>query len=103
VESLPIPISLYPYTNTNTLSLKHTHPIPEIRKMPLRDGAAIRRERLQMIIEIVRRNPDIRIAKLQVVMAMRTGLTKKRVSEYAQELVEGERLLVDDNGQFKVA
>ena len=102
MESLPIPLSLYPHTNTNTLSLKHTHPIQEVRKTPLRDGAAIRRERLMMIIEMVRRNPGIRIKKIQVLMAMRTGLTKKRVSEYVKELVEGECLLADDNGHFKV-
>lgn len=103
MESLPIPISLYPYTNTYTLSLKHTHLSTwELVKTPLRDGAAIRRERLQMIIEIVRRNPGIRITKLQVDMAMRTGLTKKRVSEYVKELVEGERL-IEDHGHFKVA
>lgn len=73
-----------------------------MRKTPLRDGAAIRRERLQMIVEMIRREPGIRIAKIQVLMAMRTGLTKKRVSEYVKELVEGE-LLIEDNGHFKVA
>jgi len=102
VESLPIPLSLYPYTKPSPPSLKHTHPIQEVRKTPLRNGAAIRRERLQMIIEMVRRDPSIRITKIQVLMAMRTGLTKKRVSEYVRELVEGE-FLIENNGQFKVA
>ena len=69
--------------------------------MPLRNGAAIRRERLQMIVEIVRRDPRIRISKIQILMAMRTGLTKKRVSVYVKELVDGE-LLIEDNGHFKV-
>ena len=55
-----------------------------------------------MIVEMIRREPGIRIAKIQVLMAMRTGLTKKRVSEYVKELVEGE-LLIEDNGHFKVA
>ncbi|HUW46795.1 MAG TPA: hypothetical protein VMW50_13480 [Dehalococcoidia bacterium] len=73
-----------------------------MKKTPLRDGAAIRRERLQMIVEMVRREPGIRITKIQVQMAMRTGLTKKRVSEYVKELVEGE-LLVEEEGHFKVA
>ena len=71
--------------------------------MPLRDGAAIRRERLMMIVEIIRREPGIRIKKIQLIMAMRTGLTNKRVSEYVKELVDGEHLLADDNGHFKVA
>jgi len=102
VESLPILLSLYPYSRPPTPSLKHTHPIQEERKTPLRDGAAIRRERLMMIVEMVRRDPSIRIAKIQVLMAMRTGLTKKRVSEYVRELVDGE-FLIENNGQFKVA
>ncbi|GAH97856.1 unnamed protein product [marine sediment metagenome] len=70
--------------------------------MPLRDGAAIRRERLQMIVEIVRREPGIRVGKIRILMAMRTGLTKKRVSEYVKELLEGGLLLVDEVGHFKV-
>jgi len=102
MESLPIPIYLYPYSDTHLLSLKYTHPVQEGVNMPLRDGAAIRRERLQMIVEMVRRDPRIRITKIQVLMAMRTGLTKKRVSEYVRELVDGE-LLIEDNGHFKVA
>ena len=71
--------------------------------MPLRDGAAIRRERLQMIVEMVRRDPRIRIEKIQILMAMKTGLTKKRISEYVKELVQGELLRADENGRFKVA
>lgn len=73
-----------------------------MKKTPLRNGAAIRRERLQMIVEMVRRDPTIRITKIQIIMAMKTGLTKKRVSEYVKELVEGE-LLIEENGHFKVA
>jgi len=102
MEDLTIPIYLYLYPQQNPPSLKHTHPIQEVMKTPLRDGAAIRRERLLMIVEMVRRDPSIRIAKIQVLMAMRTGLTKKRISEYVRELVEGE-LLIENNGQFKVA
>jgi hypothetical protein len=37
--------------------------------MPLRDGAAVRRERMQMILELVRREPGIRIERLQITMA----------------------------------
>lgn len=99
-------MGVYPYTptptNTNTQSPSHTHAIQEVRKTPLRNGAAVRRERLQMIIEMARREPGIRITKIQVLMAMRTGLTKKRISQYVRELVEGE-LLLEDDGHFKVA
>ena len=55
-----------------------------------------------MIVEMVRRDPSIRIAKIQILMAMKTGLTRKRVSQYVKELVEGE-LLIENNGHFKVA
>ena len=55
-----------------------------------------------MIVEMVRRKPGIRITRIQVLMAMRTGLTKKRVSVYVKELVEG-GLLIIDNGGFQVA
>jgi len=69
--------------------------------MPPRDGAAIRRERLQMIIEIVRKEPGVRIGRIQAFMAMRTGLTAARVSEYTRELVSGE-LLAEVDGRFEV-
>jgi len=69
--------------------------------MPSRDGAAIRRERLQMIVEFVRREPGTRIERIQVFMAMRTGLTAARVSKYVRELVSGE-LLAEVDGRFEV-
>jgi len=69
---------------------------------PSRDGAVIRRERLQMIVAIVRKEPGILIARIQILMAMRTGLTKKRVAQYVRELVEG-GFLVTEGGGFRVA
>lgn len=69
--------------------------------MPSRDGAAIRRERLQMIVELVRKEPGVRIERIRVLMAMRTGLTAARVSEYVRELVSGE-LLTEVDGRFEV-
>ena len=55
-----------------------------------------------MIVAIVKKEPGIRIAKIQIIMAMRTGLTKKRIAQYVRELVEGE-LIVTDGGGFRVA
>jgi len=55
-----------------------------------------------MIVAIVKKEPGIRIAKIQIIMAMRTGLTKKRIAQYVRELVEGE-LLITDGGGFRVA
>ena len=72
-----------------------------MNRMPSRDGAAIRRERLQMIVEFVRREPGTRIERIQVFMAMRTGLTAARVSKYVRELVSGE-LLAEVDGRFEV-
>jgi len=73
-----------------------------VASTPLRNGAAIRRERLQMIVAIVKNEPSIRIARIQILMAMRTGLTEKRVAQYVRELVEGE-FLVEEGGRFRVA
>jgi len=55
-----------------------------------------------MIVAIVKKEPGIRIAKIQILMAMRTGLTKKRIAQYVRELVEGE-LIVTDGGGFRVS
>ena len=55
-----------------------------------------------MIVAIVRKEPGIRIARIQILMAMRTGLTKRRVAQYVRELVEGE-FLVEEGGRFRVA
>jgi len=54
--------------------------------MPIRDGAVIRRERLMMILQLVKSNPGITIAKIQTDIAWRTGLTSKTVSKYVSEL-----------------
>jgi hypothetical protein len=54
-----------------------------------------------MIVELVRKEPGARIERIQVLMAMRTGLTPSRVSEYVQELVRG-GLLVGVDGGFEV-
>ncbi len=55
-----------------------------------------------MIVAIVRKEPGIRIARIQILMAMRTGLTKRRVAQYVRELVEGE-FLVEEGGRLRVA
>jgi len=55
-----------------------------------------------MIVAIVRKEPSIGIARIQILMAMRTGLTKKRVAQYVRELVEG-GFLVTEGGGFRVA
>ena len=55
-----------------------------------------------MIVAIVKKEPSIRIARIQILMAMRTGLTERRVAQYVQELVEGE-FLVEEGGRFRVA
>jgi len=54
-----------------------------------------------MIVELVRKEPGARIERIQVLMAMRTGLTPSRVSEYVRELVSG-GLLAEVDGGFEV-
>lgn len=53
---------------------------------------------MQMIVEIVRKDPGIHIERIQVTMALMTGLTKKRVSEYVMELVDGGLMSEEDTG-----
>ena len=55
-----------------------------------------------MVLELIRQNPGIRIDEIQITIALRTGLTKKRVGQYVQELAEGGLLKVEGCG-FKVA
>ena len=55
-----------------------------------------------MIVAIVKKEPSIRIARIQILMAMRTGLTERRVSQYVRELVAGE-FLIEEEGRFRVA
>ena len=68
----------------------------------IRDGAAVRRERMMMILEFVRSNPGASVDRIQREIAWRTGLTPKRISHYIMELVELKRLRAEGQG-FKVA
>ena len=70
--------------------------------MPPRDGAAVRRERLQRIIAIVKKRPGLHIGKIQTQMALQTGLTAKRVAQYTRELTQGGVIKVDENGGFRL-
>lgn len=56
--------------------------------MGFRDGAVVRRERMRMILNLVRRNPGIPIDRIQRAIAWRTGLTPNTVAGYVKELVE---------------
>jgi len=70
--------------------------------LPPRDGAAVRRERIQRIISIVKKRPGLHIRKIQTQMALQTGLTAKRVAQYTEELVLGGVIKVDSNGGFRL-
>ena len=54
--------------------------------MPIRDGAVIRRERMMMVLQLIKSKPGIVIQDIQIDIAWRTGLTPKTVSKYVQEL-----------------
>ena len=66
--------------------------------MPIRDGAVIRRERIMMILQLVKSDPGITIVKIQSDIAWRTGLTSKTVSKYVSELVAIGKIVEKDQG-----
>ena len=66
--------------------------------MPTRDGAAIRRERMMRILQLVKSNPGILLVKIQRQISWQTGLTPKTVSNYIQELVELGKLVQTETG-----
>ena len=74
----------------------------EVKYVPIRDGATIQRERMGMIIQLVKINPGISIETIRREIAYRTGLNRKTVSRYVRELTEVGRLVRTDEG-FEVA
>ena len=66
--------------------------------MPIRDGAVIRRERMMMILQLVKSNPGIKIAKIQAEIAWRTGLTSRTVANYVKEMVALGKIKNKDQG-----
>lgn len=70
--------------------------------MPIRDGAVIRRERMQMLVEMIRKEPEgTQLERLQVTMSLRTGLKPDTTAKYLEELVQGGVIKIE-GGLFKV-
>lgn len=51
-----------------------------------RDGAEIRKKRVDMLINIIERNYDVHESKVKALFMRQTGLTLKRINEYLEEL-----------------
>lgn len=66
--------------------------------MPIRDGAVIRRERMMMILQLIKSKPGITIREIHVDITWRTGLTMRTVSNYVKELVEIGKIKAKDQG-----
>ncbi|GAH52422.1 unnamed protein product [marine sediment metagenome] len=63
-----------------------------------RDGAAVRRERLLMIVAYVKQHPGVLINRIQSHMSMNTGLSPKTTARYVKELCEGGMLVIEGLG-----
>lgn len=64
--------------------------------MPARDGAAIRKERLKELMELIEKHekdPLTNKDKIIGIFMLRTGNTPERINEYLEELVRYEMVL----------
>lgn len=65
------------------------------------DGAAVKRERQMMILEMIRKEPGITIGRLQALVGFQIGLNPKTTGRYVEELVIVGRVEMVDQG-FRV-
>jgi predicted transcriptional regulator len=52
----------------------------------VRDGAETRRLRIEKLVEIIKSNPGLEENKIKSLTAVGTGLSRKRIEEYLDEL-----------------
>ena len=62
----------------------------------VRDGAAIRKERINQLLDIITKNPEASENKVKGIFMLRTGLTLKTISDYIDELIFAEIIERDD-------
>ena len=58
----------------------------------IKDGAAIRRERITMLLDIITRNPEVLENKVKGLFMLRTGLTIRTITEMIEDLIMAEIL-----------
>jgi len=68
----------------------------------IRDGAETRRLRLQKLVEIIKANPESEQKRVSALFMLQTGLTKRRIEEYIEELQNAESIRIE-NGKFILA
>ena len=71
-----------------------------------RDGAEIRRERLQILLNLVEsneNNPNMTERRIKAIFMLRTGLTRRKIDEYVEDVIstgfvkrDGEYLLYNN-------
>ena len=54
--------------------------------MPFRDGASIRKERINMSIDLVEKNPGIEVKTWEGIVYRRTGLTSETIQRMLAEI-----------------
>ena len=65
--------------------------------MVTKDGAEIRRQRIQKLIEMIRSNPDLTENKLIALFSLQNGPKKERVMDYIENLIEADIVEREDN------
>jgi hypothetical protein len=70
--------------------------------MVTRDGASTRKERLQLLIDLIKRGQhDMTETKMKGIFMLQTGLTRSKVNEYFQDLVDVD-IIERKNGHVKL-
>jgi predicted transcriptional regulator len=53
----------------------------------IKDGAAIRKERINLLLDIITKNPEASENKVKGIFMLKTGLTMKTIGDYVEELI----------------
>lgn len=56
--------------------------------MTVKDGAQTRKLRIDKLLDIIQRNPELEEKRIKALFTLQTGLTRRRVEEYIEELEE---------------
>jgi predicted transcriptional regulator len=67
-----------------------------------RDGAAIRKERIQSLMDIIKHNPEQTDQKIMFLFCLKWGNTAERAKEYLDWLIENGAVERTDDGKLKL-
>jgi hypothetical protein len=69
--------------------------------MVLKDGAAVRQERLKLLMGLIEKNQDTMTEKkMKGIFMLKTGLTRRKIDEYFEDLVDVE-IIERKNGKVR--